>query len=299
MLRYIPLILFFCSALIAQQAPDSLVASVREGSGDTKAPSDIIRSTSSPSQPATVQPSLDGGGAVVYHRPTTQELEADTTRLGFGWTAGERSLLRYLPRPYLESGIFLMGGGYAPVAYGATGGITADAPHFILDAKATYDNGRKEDDGTQPNPKGHDRYLEGSAYYRFSSGWFAGGGFGWNQLMTTNYTKSGSRPSFGFGKDYYHYDYCKPSECHRDLSFRLRIDYVTSGSDWQNGSQGPRISLYIPSPSEKRHWFMRESLLLYRFHDTVTDPADPVLTSIERSHHAMSSSADFTIMYRF
>ena len=100
-----------------------------------------------------------------------------------------------VPRPFAYAGAGLMGGGYSPLAAEAGGGLRIDSQHFLASAEAWYDNGHKTDDGDQPNPSGHDRGLVGDAYFRFSSGWFAGAGARWNQLSTTNYTKSGWRPT--------------------------------------------------------------------------------------------------------
>lgn len=62
-------------------------------------------------------------------------------------------------------------------------------------------------DGDQPNSKGHDRYLDADVYFRLpgqpSSGTcFAGGGYRWNRLSTTNYIKIGSRPQFDGAHDF-------------------------------------------------------------------------------------------------
>jgi hypothetical protein len=72
-----------------------------------------------------------------------------------------------------------MGGGYAPLAYRAETGIDLESTHVIVRALAAYDDGHKTNDGDQPNPKGHDRYLESTAYFRIRSVWFFGGGWRW------------------------------------------------------------------------------------------------------------------------
>jgi hypothetical protein len=80
---------------------------------------------------------------------------------------------------------------------------------------------------------------------------------------------------------------------------RLGADYVLPVTDWQNGTQGPSIMLYIPSPSLKRHLFFRQQLGIYRYHDTVTDRTNPILTREQTSKHSFDSFLELTLMYRF
>jgi hypothetical protein len=47
-------------------------------------------------------------------------------------------------------------------------------------------------------------------------------------------------------------------ECKRDFSMRIAMDWVMAGSDWQNGSHGPEITVSFPTPREKRHLFLQE-----------------------------------------
>ena len=203
-----------------------------------------------------------------------------------------------LPRPYVFVGPEGMGSGYAPFAALAGAGVRIDSAHFILDTKAWYDNGHKSGEPGKPNPKGHDRGLVGSMYYRLPSGWAFGGGASWSQLSTSNYTKSSWRPTFGGSKDLFLGD-CQTAECSGQFTMRVGADYVLPGTDWQNGSQGPSLMVYIPSPSLKRRLFFREQLGIYRYHDTVTDRTDPLLTREQTSKHAFDSFLELTVMYRF
>jgi hypothetical protein len=203
-----------------------------------------------------------------------------------------------LPHPYAFAGAELMGGGYSPLAAIGGAGFRIDAKHFLLDTNGWYDNGHKTNDNNQPNPKGHDRGLAGSTYYRLSSGWFMGAGARWSELLTTNYKKSAWRPTFGGGKDYIH-QRCALEDCITDFSMRIGVDYVLPGSDWTNGSQGPLVTIYIPSPSVKAHIFYRETVGMYRFHDTVTDRTNAILTREQMSHHSGDAFSEFTVMYRF
>lgn len=203
-----------------------------------------------------------------------------------------------IPHPYVYFGPEGMSAGYAPVALLAGAGLRIDSKHFIFDANANYDNGHKTNDNTGINEKGHDRGLVGSMYYRLPSGWAFGAGARWSQLSTTNYTKSAWRPTFGGSRDFFVRD-CMAEGCPHAFTMRIGADYVLPGTDWQNGSQGPSVSFYLPSPSARRHVFFREILGIYRYHDTVTDRTDPVLTRMESSHHSVDSFLELTLMYRF
>jgi hypothetical protein len=205
-------------------------------------------------------------------------------------------LTKPIPHPYLYFGPSLMGGGYATFAARGEAGIDLESTHLLLGASAGYDNGHKVNDADQPNPKGHDRYLQSNLYWRWSNRWFLGAGWQWSQLSTSNYTKGGSRPSFGGGFDYFMRS-CE--NCRRDFSMRLKVDYVLPGTDWQNGSQGPNIVLTFPAPSEKRHWFYQEGLGIYGFHSTVSDPKNIPLLRFQLAHRSFTSYADFGVLYRF
>ena len=203
-----------------------------------------------------------------------------------------------LPHPFVYAGAGLMGAGYAPLAGEAGAGVMINSRHLLASAEGSYDNGHKTNDNDQPNPKGHDRGLSGSAYFRFSSGWFAGAGVRWSQLSTTNYKKSGWRPTFGGGKDYFHKK-CALEDCVADFSMRLSMDYVLPGTDYANALQGPLVSFYLPSPSARGHIFFRQTIGIYTFHDTVTDPSNPTLTRQQIGQRSITSFGEVTLMYRF
>lgn len=204
----------------------------------------------------------------------------------------------FMPHPYVGVSAELMGGGYAPLAAKGTIGFQVQSRWLSFDASAAYDNGHKSNDGTQPNPKGHDRYLATTAYLRLPSGWFVGPGARWSQLSSTNYTKSAWRPTFGGAKDFLTSD-CLKENCVGQFNFRISADYVLPGNDWQNGSQGPSISFWFPSPSVRRHFYLRETIEVYRFHDTVTDRTDLALTREQQRNHSHDSFAEFALIFRF
>lgn len=220
----------------------------------------------------------------------------------------EELLTRLTPHPYFYLGPSLLGGGgYAMFAYRAEGGFNVESRHWVMKPLAAYDNGRKVDDNDQPNPNGHDRYLDVGIYFRPSSflsslsflgagHWFFGAGYRWSQLSTTNYTKGGNRPQIGGGYDLVA-RVC--SVCRRDLSVRLGLDWVMAGNDWQNGSHGPETTITFPTLRENRHWFFQDRIAVYRFHETVTEPTNAPLTRLQESQKGIDNFVDLGIVYRF
>ena len=202
-----------------------------------------------------------------------------------------------IPHPYFFFGpSSSVGEGYAGLACRGEGGIDLESRHAIFRALVAYDTGRKTAENDQPNPNGHDRYLETAAYYRAARGWFAGVGLRWNQLSTTDYSKGGTRPEIGGGYDLT-LRACK--ECRRDFSMRVNLDWVLAGTDWQNGSHGAAVTATLPTPREKRHWFLRNCFTEYRFHTTVTEPTNLALTRAQRAQRGFSAGDEMGVVYRF
>jgi hypothetical protein len=214
--------------------------------------------------------------------------------------AAKRRALQFLPRPFVYAGPGFMPGGYAPLAALGGVGLRIDARRLLMNFEGSYDNGHKVNDNDQPNPKGHDRGLAGSVYYRLSSGWFLGAGGRWSQLSTTKYTKTGARPTFGGGKDYFHRLNCDgDDESCVHFSMRISVDYVLKGNDYINGSQGPLVTFYMPSPSAKGHFFFRQTLGIYTFYTTVTEPNNAYLTRLQMNDRHAETVGEMTFMYRF
>lgn len=235
----------------------------------------------------TVRNAEPVGGAVVVQKQDGRGIKP----------IAKRGALQFLPRPFVFAGAGLLGGGYAPLAAEFGAGLRIDSRRFLVNFEGTYDNGHKVNDNDQPNPKGHDKGLVGQAYYRLSSGWFFGAGGRWSQLSTTNYTKTNARPTFGGGKDYFH-RYCSAEDC-VDFSMRLSADYVLKGTDHMNGSQGPVITFYMPSPSSKGHFFLRQTIGIYSCYTTVTDPTNLFLTHQQMADRHVNAVGELTLMYRF
>jgi hypothetical protein len=216
--------------------------------------------------------------------------------MAWAQSAGVTLLDSRIPHPYLLVGPSLLEGGYASFAGRVESGIDVESPHAVFRALAAYDNGHKIDDGDQPNPNGHDRYLEGGAYFRARRRWFVGSGWAWSQLSTSNYKKGGSRPEFGGGYDWFQ-KAC--DACRRNFSMRISVDWVTAGTDWQNGSHGPNTTLTFPSPSEKRHWFWRQTVGIYRFHESLTEPSNYPLKQAQLAQRHTDGTVGFGVLYRF
>jgi hypothetical protein len=195
-------------------------------------------------------------------------------------------LTKLIPHPYFYlAPASSAGGGYSSAAYRAEAGIDVEGTHVLFRGLGAYEDARKTDDNDQPNLKGHERYLEGAAYYRVAHGWFVGMGWRWDRLSTTNYSKSACRPEIGGGFEVMH--------------MRTNLDWVMAGTDWQNGSHGPAITMTIPTPREKRHWFFRSSISIYRFHTTVTEPDNLALIQEQRGQQHFAGFADTGLVYRF
>ena len=196
-------------------------------------------------------------------------------------TAGQDRPLSYSfwPRPYVYGGLALSNGAsYSPAAETVGGGLNVDSTHFIALAESSFQNAHKQDSGT-----GNEVDLKGRAFFRTSQGWFLGGGAQWSKLSTIAYDKQAWRPSFGGGKDLF-----------RDnFSLRGQILYVLPGTDHQNAVQGPEISLWMPSPASRSHFFYRQTLAIYEFHQTST-PGNP-----GTNERYAATFLQFTAMCRF
>jgi len=220
----------------------------------------------------------------------------------------ESQLDSLIPRPYLLIGPSLGGAGYRPLALLLEVGVNVESRHFVMNADGAYDNDRKTNDNDQPNPKGHDRYLQGTIGFRPThlpealrflgdpAHWYFEAGYRWNQLSTSNYVKGMNRPQFGGAYDVV---IRSCSICRRDFSMRIAANYFTAGNDWQNGTHGVEADLIFPTPRENRHWFWRQRTKVYRYYTTVTDPTNIPLTLEQKSHEGTDSSINFGVMYRF
>lgn len=183
------------------------------------------------------------------------------------------------PRPYAFGGLGLsQGSGYSPAA--AEGGLGIDIETFRLMGVTEFsaDNDHKQDSGT-----GHDLYFQARGFYRINRGWYLGGGAQWNNLITDIYSKEAWRPAVGGGKDAFR----------ETFSMRAQVMYILPGTDHLNAVQGPEIGLWLPSPATASHFFYRQTIGLYEFHQTSV-PGNPG-TNVRGE----STFVSCTAMYRF
>ena len=185
----------------------------------------------------------------------------------------------FWPHPYAFGGMALnRGNGYSPAGANAGAGLDGETSHVIATAEFSADDTHKEDSGT-----GHDLYFQTRAFYRTGQNWYVGAGAQWNNLITAPYSKESWRPAFGGGRDL----------LHTDFSMRAQVMYITPGSDHLNAVQGPEIAVWLPSPATQRHFFYRQTLGIYEFHQTSV-PGNPG-TNVRSVAGVMNCTA----MYRF
>ena len=184
-----------------------------------------------------------------------------------------------LPRPYTFGGLSLNnGGGYGPAAGTLGAGLNIDTTKVTAIVEVSADNAHKQDSGT-----GHDLFMKARAFYYGRKGWYFGAGVQQNRLVTVDYSKQAWRPTFGGGKDF----------VRETFSFRAQALYILPGTDHLNASQGPELTMWLPSPATKAHWLYREVIGIYEFHQTAV-PGDP-----GTENRYVTCFADFTIQYRF
>ena len=195
----------------------------------------------------------------------------------------------WMPHPIVFAGPSLVGNGYQNLALNGGAGFLMNAPHLLSDVEARYMNARKTDDNTINNISGHERYLQGRIFYRYRRGLYFGGGVQWSETSTTNYTKKSWRPTAGIGGDHFGDGY----------SMRWQTLYVLPGTDRVNALQGPEFQLWFPSPASHKHFFYRQTLGIYEFHTTITDPTNAALTAQQTRDRQSAAFLDFTFGWRF
>jgi hypothetical protein len=183
------------------------------------------------------------------------------------------------PRPYAYGGFDVnRGGGYSPANGEVGAGLETDSRHFLLLAETFAQNAHKVYTGT-----GAEFHLQLRSFVRSGSGWYLGGGEQWSELSTIGYAKEAWRPSFGGGKDL----------LREDFSMRAQVMYILPGADHLNALHGPEFSLWLPSPATHSHFFWRETVGIYQFHQTAV-PGNP-----GTSNWYSATFASFDALYRF
>lgn len=183
------------------------------------------------------------------------------------------------PRPYAYGGLALnSGGGYSPAAGSGGAGVDFEISRLTALTEFSAANATKQDSGT-----GYELHAKSRAFLRTRNNWFYGGGAQWNRLATSAYSKEFWRPAFGGGKDIFR----------ESISMRAQVLYVLPGTDHLNALQGPEISLWLPSPASAKHFFYRQTIGIYEFHQTSV-PGNP-----GTDNRSVASFSEFTMMYRF
>jgi hypothetical protein len=224
-----------------------------------------------------------------------------------------------IPHPYLSGQFNLMPPGYKSTSFGTGAGLMIDSPHFLFDSYAGYDNGHKDNDATSRNNKGRDRFLRGFASFKQGSS-YVGVGARWSQLSTSNYTKGGPiystgswHPELGIGRDFNSPSSTNETGKFSPLFMRAQLAYMFRESRESvhypngvtcdgcgNGSQGLDISVWFPSPARPHsHLFYRMNVVLFHFHDSITDPKNIPLTRIQSGRGHWGDSTEFNLGWRF
>jgi hypothetical protein len=215
-----------------------------------------------------------------------------------------------LPRPYVAGGIDLMPAGYSSTAWQGTAGVEWNPKHLVFDSYAGYDTGKKVNDGTTGNYKGHDRFLRGFVGPRFGL-WYAGVGARWSQLSTSNYTKGGSafaagswHPEIGGGRDWN--SKTVPLFLRTQLAYMARpskeVTHYPDGTSCDgcgSGSHGMDFTMWVPSPEHTGHFFFKMNVVIFRFHDSFTDPKNIPLTNQQAANKHLGDSTEFMAGFRF
>jgi len=209
----------------------------------------------------------------------SRELPAPTANLAANSGQDHSPDHTFWPLPYICGGLALSrGAGYSPAAGTIGGGLNIDSTHLIVLAETSLQDAHKQDSGT-----GSELDLKGRAFFRTGSGWYFGGGAQWSKLSTAIYDKQAWRPVFGGGKDLFR----------ESFSMRAQVLYVMPGNDHLNAVQGPEISLWLPSPASRSHFFYRQTLGIYGFHQTSVSGNPGV------NQRYVASFLQFTALYRF
>jgi hypothetical protein len=224
------------------------------------------------------------GGFVDYSTPNTVASSqavpsASASLVNSTQNRPSRDIGSFWPRPYAYGGLGLShGAGYSPAAGILGSGLDIDNSHFLFLAEGSIQNDHKLDSGT-----GTEYALQARSFARAADGWYFGGGAQWSKLSTSEYAKQAWRPTFGGGKDI----------MRENFSMRAQAVYILPGTDHLNAVQGPEVSLWLPSPASKSHFFYRQTVGIYEFHQTSV-PGNPG-TNVRMA----STFVNLTAMYRF
>lgn len=155
-------------------------------------------------------------------------------------------------QPFVSGGIAITGGlGYLNPQLSGQGGADIELPssHLFLTAAAGGGWARKIETGD-----GHDFTADGEAFFKSSSSpssLIFGGGVSWTEQVTSQWSKSATRPFPAFGYD--------------GVNNRVIVSYLLPWLDSQNALQGPKVSWEARINKRLR---LTTAYILSHYHDT-------------------------------
>lgn len=179
------------------------------------------------------------------------------------------------PRLEFEPRMNLNGGGFQNVSMSMSGGVGMEQRHLSWHFYGTYNAAKKTNDGTGSNPHGNIRSLGGELFYRTGSRWLLGGDYGYSQLRTTNYSKTGRGWDVGGGRDF----------AVSDQSMRLVVTYALPAGEYSQ--QGLTFHYMLPSPMNGGHVFFDERVWA------------GWLKTGRYGHYTHDASTTFGLLFRF
>jgi len=179
----------------------------------------------------------------------------------------------------------LNGAGYEKSSWVVGGVIQMENRHWLADVGGNFDNAKKVNDNTGQSA-GYTERFTGMVGVRVKPTWFIRASGTFSLLKTQVYEKQAWHPSLGVGHDFQKY-----------LKMRGQLLYTFPGTDAWNAVQGGQVVMTIPSPlSIDNHWFFKETVGIYTFHETVTNAEQ---ATEQRKHRSTTAEVIFAIMYRF
>jgi hypothetical protein len=186
-------------------------------------------------------------------------------------------------------------------------GIEWQRPQFLVHAVAGYGFLRKDNDNDQvPNERGHTRSLGADLFLREGQT-FVGPGFTWGETAVTPYRKYAWAPSIGGGHDFRYFrltaDYFRDRREYTDYPNAIVFTPgpgQPSPSPYcicSNGVTGVGVEAWY-SPSESARVVFDYSCSVYRFHTTVTDPYNTILTASQQAERYTGAGCGFGLVIR-
>jgi len=273
-------------------------------------------------QDAMTPPDLDAVGFTPTLKPAPKDNEKDKDKIVV--REGESVTLdlasenpakpedaaaeRFGIRPYLEPGLIVPGGGYQTVAFSGTGGLDVERRHFVLESDINWSPMRKVDDGVPGNDKGH-TFGYGAVPLARLDRWILGAGAEWGKTITSDYAKEAWSPHIIAGHDSkdVRVQFGYKQEMNEQTHYPELVQFTSGRNQPQfsytchcpSGVKEIDFDWWYPNPAKRGHFLFHMNVNGYRFHETVTDPYDLVLTQQETSQHHMSWGESWGSVVRF